>query len=461
MSIDDSGFEPIDRLFAEKICPEGSLEAQSFLAYLLRSAREGHLCLFRNLLSGEMVKGLRHLPPSLFGRWLVEQEGRIYLRRNWECEQGFLFHLERLTQLPPAITLEKDRLQEKLKDSRLNEEQKNALFKAAHNALSLITGGPGCGKSFTAAALITHFFQLGIREIAVAAPTGKATANLRAALGSLAESHTIKTVHALVNKKRIYADLIVVDEASMIDAELMHKLFSCVKRGARLVLLGDPNQLPPVETGSFFADLAEESSLTAHLKSCLRTELEEIIGLAGAVKEGRSIPYGPIPSLNDLIKIVLDQKMQLLTPMRKGLFGTNALNQRLLLEHEKRGGKEVPIMVTVNDCHLNLFNGDCGLLCREKKIALFSGDRIIDLDVLPKYEYGYALSVHKSQGSEYDKVMVLLPKGSEIFGREMLYTALTRAKKQVVVLAHEGVVEALVRKPHKRFSGIGLKMVLT
>ncbi|MFC2049456.1 ATP-dependent RecD-like DNA helicase [Chlamydiota bacterium] len=449
------GYQPIDFLFAHKVFPNAPQQATLFLAYLLKSAREGHLCVaLTPELDPTLLHGAELLAPSLFENILVQQANRFYLRRNWECEDRFLSHLQRIRSHPPSgeITLNN------LAAYRLNSEQQDAIRKATRQSLTLISGGPGTGKTYTAALLIRLFLESGVKKIAVAAPTGKATANLRTALGPLAEKCLIKTLHALLNPSLqqgpLYADLILVDEGSMVDASLMTALFSAVRTGARLVLLGDRDQLPPVESGHFFADLARDPTLTAELTTCLRAELQEIVDLAGAVKRGEMIHAEPLPDVKALIQKIMQQPQQLLTPLRKGPYGVEQLNRLLYLEHQKRGAREIPILITVNDPLLNLYNGDMGVLIPEEQRAHFSEGRTFAEYMLPPYEHAYALSVHKSQGSEYDRVMIVLPEGAEVFGREMLYTALTRAKKEITLLAAPGILEKLLKTRSYRLSGV-------
>jgi exodeoxyribonuclease V alpha subunit len=143
--------------------------------------------------------------------------------------------------------------------------------------------------------------------------------------------------------------------------------------------------------------------------------------------------------------------------LRRGIYGADHLNRLLYQEHQKRGAKRIPIMITVNDPQLGLYNGDTGFLELDENKAVFNG-RTYPEYLLPDYEYAYVLSVHKSQGSEYERVMVILPDGSEVFGKEMLYTAVTRAKREISLLAHSGVIEKLVKTPSTRFSG--LRMII-
>ena len=445
----------IDLLFARKVFPQAPEPALTFLAYLLKTAREGHLCVsLTDELEPLLLEGASQLPSSLFEKILTKQDNRIYLRRNWECESRFLKNLARIRHSSPldAITVSN------LSDQGLNQEQQEAVYRTAAQSLTLISGGPGSGKTYTAAVLIRVFLAAGVKRIAVSAPTGKATANLRRALGHEGEKCTIRTLHALIppstHPESLYADLILIDEGSMVDAHLMASLFQIVRTGARLVILGDKDQLPPVESGHFFADLALDPDLTVELKTCLRTDLREIIDLAAAVKRGETIPAAPLPPVNELIQQMMQKPQQLLTPLRKGPYGSDHLNHLLFIEYQKKGVREVPILITVNDPFLNLYNGDVGILQHDTGQARFGDGRSFPEPLLPRYEYAYALSVHKSQGSEYDHVTIILPEGAEVFGREMLYTALTRAKKGVSLLAHPNTLAQLVKTYSHRLSGV-------
>ena len=309
-------------------------------------------------------------------------------------------------------------------DEDLDEEQLQAVRMALREPLSIISGGPGTGKSFTAAKLISAFTG----KIAVAAPTGKATANLRHI-----PNCTLKTLHSLLsNRRQLPFDLIVIDEGSMIDAEMMTRLFEQVHDQARLVILGDRDQLPPIDTGHFFSDLTQMAP-TCYLKKCHRAELKEIVELAASVKRGEKIPFEPLqlPEIPDGVT--------LLTPLRKGPFGVDQLNERL------RKSGPVPIIITENAN--GLANGETGILYPDWTTTFG-----LKRTQLPRFEEAYALSVHKSQGSEYDRVYLVVPKGSERFGREMLYTAITRAKKEIRIFADENTLEQCLSQTAARLS---------
>ncbi len=405
----------IDQIFSKRF--NGGV----FLEALLKSAREGHLCLEVGDLVfpsfGEKDEEIKKEAKEI-SKIVVRKKNRYYLQRNWEIEEEFLKHFERLMQqkLDPIPFAH---------DPELDIEQNEAIATAFFHPFSLISGGPGTGKSFTAKKMIEAFSG----KVAVGAPTGKATANLRGL------PCTTKTVHALLSKRRLLPyDLIIIDEGSMIDADLMRRLFASVPTGARLVILGDRDQLPPIDTGHFFADLTKKAPCS-YLKKCHRAELKEIVDLAAAVKKGEMIPYEPLENLPKKPK-----EVTLLTPLRKGPYGVDQLNA---LYHGENRGK-VPIIITEN--RGGFVNGEVGYI--EGEETSFG----VKPQLLPNYEYAYALSVHKSQGSEYDEVWLLLPPGSERFGREVLYTAITRAKKKVRIFAAPNILEMCLEKQAKRLS---------
>lgn len=483
---------------------------------------------------------------------LCSHNNNFYFQKQWICETQLINHLKRILKSKPKLEIDKELVKkyvdESVEKGALLPTQGEAVIKGCNSSFSIISGGPGTGKTYTASQFITAFWN-GLEqncrnscEIAVAAPTGKAAAHLQSKLNKLAEELEgfkpikAKTLHALLgvrggHKKNnlsfhLTADLILVDESSMIDAQLMAQLFLSIKSGARVLLLGDPYQLPSVAAGAIFADLIQyrketEDSLIvyAELKTCLRTDLKEIVDFAQALNSGdehrmlsmlKSSSSGlyrlNLVSENSAVSTqtaLLSQKkalishvdegvpfdlekyedskdlinafnaMRLLTPMRKGFFGVEEWNC-ILLNHfqQKAMGKEwfiAPIILTSTDYPLDLFNGECGVLVckqngrslsiKEGDYALFPGRqgteiRKIPAILLPRYEYAYCLSVHKSQGSEFDHVILLLPEGSELFGREILYTAATRARKRLEICGTDETLRKTLSRRNSRLSGL-------
>jgi len=597
----------IDYALAQELLrpyPNASLEAAAFLCHLSLAAREGHLCVSIEghqvfpspsqcwtaasnkseklpteelmLLSDWISQGVSQLPEALISsvgsetssesavRPICRWNNLYYLQRYWFYETFLIHHFENLLMNIPSISLDKDLSFGKVdglgKNKQLLPEQAQAILKACRQCFTVIYGGPGTGKTYTAGRFIQVYWELLSPEerenceIALAAPTGKAAANLQKSLQRVADNLPhfkpvkAKTLHAMlgINPSRkllkeeipyLTADLILVDESSMIDVYLMAHLFASIKPGARLILLGDKYQLPSVEAGSVFADLVSFlhsmetlNSHAAELKICLRAELQGIVDFAGMINQGDasktlqwlagnddskevkrihlenapyddkriaaaqqalikySLPFFPKADPEIPPKDLLEEfnRFRMLSPLRKGPFGVDALNAlflKHLLQKETHSAWFIaPIMIVSNDHRLGLFNGEVGLLVRQwptqsspSEHAFCKGDyalfpssdvelnqdglRRIPAVILPKYEYAYCLSVHKSQGSEYDHVLLLLPEGSELFGREALYTGATRARRRLEIWGSDDVLQATLASPSQRFSGIAKRLI--
>jgi len=471
---------PIDRILAEWICPDGTKEAQSVICFLSAAAREGHLCVERgrpdplSLFPG--MPQMRILIDLGFDKVpdhpaLVKDNGKLYFARHYHDQRAVYEQIDRISSAPIAPLPG----EEAIETLPLLSEQKQAALHVFHSPLTLITGGPGTGKTTTCAQLIQTLLSYDPElEIAIAAPTGKAAMHLERSLNS--SKLKGKTLHSLLSGPLpLSADLILVDESSMIDASMMALLLKGVKSGARLVLLGDPYQLPPVGAGALFSDLAQRGDNVVELKSCMRTELASILEFASAVKEGditraMQTPLKPLPSPQDVVQLAAPLLEQgsccLLSPMRKGPYGVDALNA-LFLEHflkswDKSAPFRAPIMIAANSKRLELANGEVGVLVRQKGVepslgdAAYFGERKIPAALLPRFEYAWALSVHKSQGSEFDKVVLLLPEGSQNFGRKVLYTGATRARKALEIWGSEEVLRETILREGDRVSGVCL-----
>ncbi len=566
--------------------PHIGQEVAFFICHLILAAKGGHLCvridqssllptheqlwqqegtnslssIELQLLKELIMTGLQQVPSSLITNItisaneefpltpLCRYHNLFYLQRHWVFESIFFRHFKRLFSDSPNLQLDMNQIQTELlflcQQGVLLDEQVQAIIRGCTYSVSFITGGPGTGKTYTAGYFIKIFWQsLSLAQrldckIVLTAPTGKAAANLQKSLSNVMAgidgfpSVISKTLHALLgikgsqaslqDKPRLDADLILVDESSMIDIKIMASLFEAVKEGARLILLGDPHQLPSVEAGSVFADLirlySKQEDYTVpcctQLRVCLRADLRSIVEFAKTINQGNAdkalkmfqdklegikhfiLPndwkvacqiflrqIGPyFPSIikkgmapNHLLNLF--NTIRLLSPMRKGPFGVNALNQLLWTHVSQKqhvvGWLAVPIIIVTNDYQQDLFNGETGVLMRRLPLrglnganlhlddyALFpsreneNNVRRIHAVLLPKYEYAYCLSVHKSQGSEFDRVILVMPEGSELFGREVFYTAVTRARKQLEVYASELVICKTIAQQGVRLSGI-------
>lgn len=553
--------------------PEIDESIAALIGYLSLAAREGHICIsidkaiitpspeqlcendLGSKLSNLILKGIENLPKYLFTD--VSQSNvtecpltpickygpLYYLQRYWRQETAIIKTYHALADSVPSIVLDmaivEKSLMRMLEEKKLLPEQATAIRKACQGTISLICGGPGTGKTYTAGELIKIYWaaiderQRKKCQIALAAPTGKAAANLQKslhrAISSVPEFPDIQsqTLHSLLGIRRsnsnqeplrLSADLILIDESSMIDVHLMQRLLMAIKPGARLILLGDHHQLPPVAAGMPFADLMSKSdNHCTLLKTCLRSELQGIVDFADAVNKGDSSSMlraisGDIPGIGRVHitpsnvttrqKAIVDYaspfflenqdhdpyhvlesfcRFRILCPLRQGPFGIDFLNnlfiQRVMHEMRNREWFMAPILIISNDNNLTLSNGDVGVLVRrmpknrkdfvvqEGDYALFQSkneDSIRKLPalLLPRFEYAFCLSVHKSQGSEFDRVLLLMPEGSERFGREVLYTAVTRARKQLDICGTNEVLVATIANQAHRLSGISMRITV-
>jgi len=380
---------------------------------------------------------------------------------------------------------------------RLTAAQRDAVRTAVGRRLTAITGGPGTGKTTVIAALARTLVACGIpREgILMAAPTGKAAHRLQVALHERGphDLPAAETLHRLLGYRPgtdefeagpgrpLSVDAIIVDEASMLDLRLAAQLVSALPPTAQLVLVGDPDQLPPVDAGAVFRDLVDAyPSCVARLDDNLRVVASEggraLANFADALRRGVAEPPPareelPDPGAEGVFGLRRSNSPHaarrawhrwieaarpdapgasaemILTLVREGPHGSEAANRETSARRAARGGatgwaRGQPVMVTRNLTSRGLFNGDLGVVeagpeSGEPAVCFHDGvgGRTFDLASLRTHLVGAdALTVHKAQGSEFDRVMVWLPDAPHpLLSRELLYTAVTRARRQVVI----------------------------
>ncbi len=546
------------------------------------------LAVWRERLLAQSVVG----EPGTIAPLILDTENRLYLGRYWAHEQSLLQSLRSLvSSSPPSI--DSDQLKSDLKklfassvdgitathapdnpESKPNgtintreaevDWQCVAAASALVNRLCVITGGPGTGKTYTVAAILQLLqhqrFQGKLPRVALAAPTGKAAARLtesvRGAFNAMPASDYAQieavTLHRLLgsrpgritpfynSKNPMPYDMLIVDEASMVDLPLMAKTFAALADDARIVLLGDKDQLASVESGMVLGDICGNSQQVT-LSTAARDRLQQFSGLvlpassrpAGTIADhivflGKSYRSAETTGINALAAAVntgdVEGSLQYLrgsqhpnlrllshnaasieatlresvipvyenitahpTPSKSlaamnrvcvlcalkrgkdGAEGINRLVQRILsraghidrqADNEFYPGR--PVMVTENNHVQNLFNGDHGLVLRDSESGedrvFFSseaGPRAMAPGRLPSNQTFYAMTIHKSQGSEYDTVVIVLPETENaILSRELLYTAITRARHEVVIIANENVLRAAISSKAVRQSGL-------
>ncbi|TCO79703.1 DNA helicase/exodeoxyribonuclease V alpha subunit [Plasticicumulans lactativorans] len=504
---------------------------------------------------------------------LLDAAGRLYLYRYWAYEGALAAGLRRLAAQP--VDVDAARLRADL--ARLfpadpaAADQRRAAAVAVLSRFAVISGGPGTGKTTTLARVLAALVGQhgpGLR-VRLAAPTGKAAARmeeaLRAATAQLAAQgeaaatlaalpQTASTLHRLLGVRPgsvrfrhgpdapLALDLLVIDEVSMVDLPLMAKTVAALPAQARLLLLGDRDQLASVEAGSVLADIAAQAGpppaafaarlgavlgepvaaaaattaplaeSIALLRHSFRFDARAGIGrLAAAVNTGAAadalallegaaaadlgwLPDGDVEAVVDAAlagyRGYLDAVragappetlfaafagFQVLCAQRHGALGAQGLNARIEARARRALGLPDtpwypgrPLLVTRNDYTLGLYNGDVGIAVATADGALrvhfpAAGDgaapRDLPLARLPEHEPVFAMTVHKSQGSEFDRVLLVLPEAdSPVLSRELLYTGITRARRHVHLAATAETLARAVARPVRRASGLAARL---
>jgi exodeoxyribonuclease V alpha subunit len=578
-------WRPIDRLLAQWVMAHGGSEALACWAGAISAAEgEGHVALALDEAARFGVK-----PESREAlddaRWVGDGaamtpfvrdgEARLYLWRYWQAERRVAAALAQLTaQALPATsgTLVGERLDDGALDALFGGSddpreagQREAVRRGANARLFVLTGGPGTGKTTTVLRMLLarQRAQGGALRVRVAAPTGKAAQRLVDALRAgqsrltttLASSEwadTLRafeapeasTVHRLLGyhpqrqqylrdaSNPIDADLVVIDEASMLDLETLDAVLAALPPQAALWLVGDAEQLSPVGPGSAFQDLVQvlealtdgtprptdtpivrlahsfraEPALdalnralregdTAALQAALAAAPElrhdafaDTAALDAALRDwagslAEESRFAPLPADADAARAAAAEALaalghrQWLCATREGAFGSVAVNGRLDALLRRRGSERDGsaagshyagrrVLITRNDPDTGLFNGDVGLVLADADGRLrvwfegADGLRALPPGALPAHEPAFALTVHKSQGSEYAEVAVLLPHDPthRVLSRELLYTAASRARRRVTLHAPKVVLEAGMARRLRRSGGLHIRL---
>ncbi|MER2011698.1 MAG: exodeoxyribonuclease V subunit alpha [Psychrobacter alimentarius] len=495
----------------------------------------------------------------------------FWLHRSWQAEFNLAKHISTILEqpiTPLALSIPKN----------LNEQQIKAINVANNNAFSIITGGPGTGKTYTVAQLVIALqqatesrdeqqesirFSTDSASLALAAPTGKAAQRMQESLQAALDTSEVKmqlqeakTIHRLLGIGRtgrprydasnpLGEDIIIVDEASMLGVELANYLVSAVKPGARLILLGDANQLAAVDAGAVLADLCHIpilQSIHAELLESRRFSAESGIGklahqinqaevdtqqiwqllkqddalsfqyvntlqidesndnkIKNSLSKNKTIQkiaenYDPyITRIKNLLENQIEKSMpesvnttvtalievfnqfRILSAGHNGEWGDHYINNYLtqwhLAELKLPLGQNTwfhgrPVMVLQNNYELGLFNGDIGFCLQtgdeRSRLEVFFENKTQGIAVNLLNEEviatAYAMTIHKSQGSEFDHVAITFDNShARLLSKELIYTAVTRAKKQVTIYSTKYAFEKAVQTPTERHTGLGLQ----
>lgn len=510
------------------------------VALVVRALRNGSVCL--DLRTVEQQVGLDGLPWPAIDDWfaaiaehpltgqppVLHVDGDLlYLDRYWLEEQQVCDDILRMTAARPAQPVpDLDRL-----FPPGFEEQRAAAELALSQGLTVLTGGPGTGKTTTVARLLALLASGTRLRIALAAPTGKAAARLQEAVQlevdkldaadreALSGLHAT-TLHRLLGSRpdtsarfrhnranRLPHDVIVVDETSMVSLTMMARLLEAVRPEARLILVGDPDQLASVEAGAVLADLVDGlgTGRIAELKTSHRFG-ESIGRLATAIRAGDAdavvdvlrrggehIEWFDTEEPSERLRKVLvpnaialrtaailgdaDAALAILTEHRllcahrRGPFGVRYWNHQVERWLSELTGEPIwstwyagrPVLVTANNYGLNLYNGDTGVTVLRDGVlrAVIAGTERLEFATsrLADVHTMHAMTIHKSQGSQADEVTVLLPpEDSRLLSRELFYTAVTRAKKKIRVVGPQTSVRAAVERRAVRASGLARRL---
>ncbi len=546
--IDGIGFERADSM-AEKLGLDRNSESRliSGIAHILKhnAAQNGHVCLPRDILvrasssllgaDGESINmaiddmiAMRRLKYTLVG-----DVAYLYDSYSYDCEVYIAEKLDLIDKVCPKISLRDANFfiekEERLNGITYAALQKKAIIDALDSGVMLLTGGPGTGKTTIVKALIDIFKSMDMK-VALSAPTGRAAKKL-----SEATSHEAKTIHRLLefeysseNSDRpgfrrnendlLDENVIIVDESSMIDNILMCSLLKAVKPGARVILIGDSDQLPSIGAGNVLRDLLDcERFSTVRLNEIFRQAQESLI-----VTNAHRINNGEMPILSvknndffflprntdeEIAYTVTDlclnrlprtygeaavSGVQVITPSRKGTAGTENLNVELQealnpkardkreYRHRERIFREGDRVMQIKNNYeiewyrdddsegTGIFNGDIGIIERIDPAASIMkikfDDRYVSYEFtsLDDLEHAYAITVHKSQGCEYPFVIIPLYSAPPmLLTKNLFYTAVTRAKRMVILVGRQDIAEKMVKNSHigQRYTGLKQRLL--
>ena len=518
--------------------PVGKPQLKSLIRNLSASLAKGHSCILVSEPHQQILKD-SGLVTKNGNSPLILEGSRLYLHRYWHYETRLAEQLKYKVNHSPQELLNINKWldlyfpnKREIDTTKEPDWQRLAAEKTAQQLFTIIVGGPGTGKTTTVLKILALLQELRHEKhqtpfsIALAAPTGKAAMRLQESIGTGLKNqefsteikktipNEVSTIHRLLGAKPaspyfkhhadnpLIYDLVVIDEASMVDLALMSKLVDALRPDARLILLGDKDQLASVESGAILNDLSLGlPENTSELKKTWRFD-HQIKDFAAAINQQNSQQAWDIITSDDYPAITLVttpllanimaaskeyfdaaqanqppkkvfqafKQFQVLCSNRRGKYGVEGINQSIERSLKQREGNiqpwgiwyaGKPIIITRNDPNTQLFNGDIGI-CLAEKGSLYIFFQLANGDIkkllpsrLPQHETAYALTIHKSQGSEFEHVLMVLPeKPNPVLGKELIYTAVTRAKKKVEIASNQQVFDYALNQQVARQSGL-------
>lgn len=550
-------FKQIDQMALELgIERENQKRVKSGIKYaLIKITYNGHCCTLKaNLI--EYVKSLLNVSEAIIEDGIInlkvnneivvenrDGEEWVYLYSFYNAENQIadrIIKLNKAKNMKKVSNIEKElRLIEEKTDIILSEKQKEAIRTINDNNVTIITGGPGTGKT-TIIKSIIDIYKEKKYKIVLCAPTGRAAKRMTETTGEEASTlHRLLEIgkvdeESLFKKDSDYqgapidGDIIIVDEVSMVDMFIMSYLLDCIYLGTKLILVGDSDQLPSVGPGSVLHDLiASERIATVHLDKIFRQAAKsKIIVNAHRVNSGKSFIGKEDPELEEDSKQdfffikennqekVLEQvlslcngrlekfgdynffeNIQVLSPTKKGLLGTKEMNKALQneLNPHREGEAEKSSMGAIfrigdrvmqikNNYDISwerrdgdnieigngVFNGEMGTITnineKEKNVRVkFDDEKVCwyEFNELEQLEHSYCITIHKAQGSEFDVVIMIIPQAAPmLLTRNLLYTGLTRAKKLLIVIGNDRIVDFMIKNVDSKKRNTGLEFKL-
>ena len=550
-------FKQIDQMAIELgVEKENQKRVKSGIKYaLIKITYNGHCCTLKENLI-EYVKNLLNVNEAIIEDGIInlkvnneiivedrEEEKWIYLYSFYNAENKIaqnILGLDRYKNVKKVSNIEKElKLVEERTDILLSEKQKEAIRAINDNNVTIITGGPGTGKTTIIKSIIEIYKQKKYK-IVLCAPTGRAAKRMTETTGEEASTlHRLLEIgkvdeESLFKKDNEYqgapidGDIIIVDEVSMVDMFIMSYLLDCIYKGTKLILVGDCDQLPSVGPGSVLKDLiSSEKITTVHLDKIFRQAAKsKIIVNAHRVNSGKKFISKEDKEMEEdskqdfffikennqekVLKQVLSlcngrlkkfgdydffESIQVLSPTKKGMLGTKEMNKALQeeLNPHREGEAEKNSMGAIfrigdrvmqikNNYDIywekkengevevgnGVFNGETGTILnineKEKNICVkFDDEKLVwyEFNDLEQLEHSYCITIHKAQGSEFDVVIMIVPQAAPmLLTRNLLYTGLTRAKKLLIVIGNERVVDYMIDNVYSKKRNTGLEYKL-